>query len=75
MINSGLGTFLAILILLLLAVFGYYNGFMGLLKFARRRENTALALLWPGLLTAFVQLAGAIVASGIAILFYFSQAR
>jgi hypothetical protein len=75
MINSGLGTFLAILILLLLAVFGYYNGFMGLLKFARQRGSSALAVLWPGLLTAFVQLAGAAAASGIAILFYFSQAR
>ena len=75
MINSGLGSFLAILILLLLAIFGYYNGFMGLLKFARRRGGAALAALWPGLLTALVQLAGAAVASGIAILFYFSQAR
>ena len=75
MINSGLGTVLALLILLLLAVFGYYNGFMGLLNFSRRRGQAALAALWPGLLTAFVQLAGAVVASGIAILFYFSQAR
>ena len=69
MINSGLGTFLAILILLLLAVFGYYNGFMGLLYVARQRGTSALAALWPGLLAAFVQLAGAAVASGIAILF------
>lgn len=75
MIDSGLGTFLAILILLLLAVFGYYNGFMGLLKFARQRARVGVAVLWPGLLTAFVQLGGAALASAIAILFYFSQAR
>ena len=74
MINSGLGTFLAILILLLVAAFGYYNGFMALLKFAQRRGNTT-AEYRAVILTGLVQLAGAVAASGIATLFYFSQVR
>ncbi len=75
MINSGLGTFLALLILLLLAAFGYYNGFLALLKFRLRRGNATLTGYRSTILTGIVQLVGAIAASGIAILFYFSQVR
>ena len=75
MINSGLGTFLALIILLLLAAFGYYNGFMALLKFSLRRGNATLTGYRSTILTGIVQLVGAVAASGIAILFYFSQVR
>ncbi|HEX2915126.1 MAG TPA: hypothetical protein VH186_30315 [Chloroflexia bacterium] len=73
MINSGLGTFLALLLLILLAAFGYYHGFLALLtrkailnEQRRVKGGTAIAL-------GFLQLLGAVVASAVAILFYFSQ--
>jgi hypothetical protein len=73
MINSGLGAVLALLVLALIAIFGYYRGFMALLtRRATLSENRTVqggAALAIGLL----QLAGAIVASAIAFLFYFSQ--
>ena len=75
MINSGLGTFIAILILLLVAVFGYYNGFMALLKYSMRRGHTTFASQRSMIITGLIQLAGAVVASGVATLFYFSQVR
>ncbi|MDB5082924.1 MAG: hypothetical protein JWP00_4848 [Chloroflexi bacterium] len=75
MIDSGLGTFLALLILLLVAAFGYYNGFLALLKYSMRRGNTAVVSHRSTIINGLVQLAGAVVASGIAILFYFSQVR
>lgn len=73
MINSGLGTFLVLLILLLVAVFGYYNGFMALLKLGRGKAT--LVNQRSIIITGLLQLAGAIVASGVATLFYFSQVR
>ena len=73
MIDSGLATVFVVLILGLTAVFGYYQGFMALIlrnvSFGEGRKATGSSAILLGLL----YLTGAIVASAVAILFYFSQ--
>ncbi len=75
MINSGLGTLLVLLILLLVAIFGYYRGFMVLLT--RRAALTESRVIngWPAVLLGLLQLGAAVAASAVAVLFYFSQVR
>jgi hypothetical protein len=74
MLNSGLGTTLALLILLLVAIFGYYRSFMTLLtRRAIWNENRNVQGI-PALALGLLQLTGAIAASALAVLFYFSQA-
>jgi hypothetical protein len=72
MINVELGTFFALLILLIVAGFGYYRAFLTLItRRARLTETRNLSGL-PALLLGVVYLAGAIAVSGVAVLFYFS---
>ncbi len=73
MIKSDLGNFFTLLILALIAGFGYYFGFMALalrrVQLSETRRVAGLKAIGLGL----VYLAGAIAASAVAILFYFSQ--
>ncbi len=72
MINVELGTFFALLILMIVAGFGYYRAFLTLItrraQLTESRNLSGLAALAVGL----VYLAGAIAVSGVAVLFYFS---
>lgn len=75
MINLGFGTFIALLLLGLVAAFGYYRGFMAILT--RKATFTEQRILsgWQAIVIGLVQFAGAAVASGLAFLLYFSLAR
>lgn len=73
MINSGLGTVLALLVLGLIAIFGYYRGFLALLTRRATFSENRTVQGGPALAIGLLQLAGAIAASAIAILFYLSQ--
>jgi hypothetical protein len=73
MINSGLATFFVVLVLGLVAVFGYYRGFMALVMRRVALGSGRYALGRSAILLGLIYLAGAIAASAVATLFYFSQ--
>ena len=71
MMNSGLAKVFVLLIMGLIAAFGYYQGFMALIS---RQLNTRRKLgSRKVILMSLLYLAGAISASAVAVLFYFSQ--
>ncbi len=73
MIKLDLAGFFALLVLALVAGFGYYQGFIALVtRRARLTEDRQLIGL-PALGLAFLYLAGAIAVSAVAVLFYFSK--
>lgn len=72
MLNSNLATTFTLLILALVAVLGYYQGFIAL---ATRRVSSAKSRAITGrsaILLGVLYIVAAIAASAIAILFYFS---
>ena len=73
MINSGLATFFVALVLGLVAVFGYYRGFMALVMRRVVLGSGRYVLGRSAILLGLIYLAGAIAASAVATLFYFSQ--
>lgn len=75
MINFDFGTFAALLILGLLAIFGYYRGFLALITRQTWLSETRLVRGRTALALGLVQIAGAIAASAVAILFFFSQLK
>ncbi len=75
MINSGLGTVLALLALGLVAGFGYYRFFITLLTRRASLSEGRVVRGGAAIAVGLVQLLGAIAASGVAILFYFSQVK
>jgi len=72
-INSGLATFFVILVLGLAAIFGYYQGFLALVLRRVSSGPQNMTTGWAAILLGLLYLSGAMVASAVAILFYFSQ--
>ncbi len=72
MIKSDLGNFFALLVLALVAAFGYYQGFITLVTRKVQFSETRRAVGLPAIGLALLYLAGAVAASGVAVLFYFS---
>jgi hypothetical protein len=72
MIKSDLGNFFALLVLILVAGFGYYQGFIALATRKVLFSETRRAVGLPAISLALLYLAGAVAASGVAVLFYFS---
>lgn len=75
MINLGFGTFVALLILGLVAGFGYYQGFIAMLTRKATFSDQRTLTGWAAIALGFLQFAGASVATGLAFLLYFSLAR
>ncbi len=73
MINSGLATIFVVLILGLIACFGYYQGFLALILRQVALGDGRKAAGRPAIMLGLVYLVGAIAASAVAVLFYFSQ--
>jgi hypothetical protein len=74
MLNSGLADSLALLILGLVACFGYYQGFLSLVQSsrARLRNSTKRSAGVQAIALSLLYLVAAITASAVATLFYFS---
>jgi hypothetical protein len=72
-LNSGLVTFFVVLALGLAAMFGYYQGFLALILRRVSLGEGRRAVGRSALIVGLIYLAGAIAASAVAILFYFSQ--
>jgi Na+-transporting NADH:ubiquinone oxidoreductase subunit NqrE len=73
MIKLEMAGFFALLVLGLGAGFGYYQAFMTLITRRARLHETKMVKGLPALGFGLLYLAGAITASGVAVLFYFSQ--
>jgi hypothetical protein len=73
MIRIDLAGIFALIVLALVAAFGYYRGFMALITRRTSLTDTHILKGLPALALALVYLAGAIVVSGVAILFYLSK--
>ena len=73
MLNSGLATFFVVLVLGLVAVFGYYQGFLALVLRRVSLGEGRSASGRSAILLGLIYLAGAIAASAVAVLFYFAQ--
>jgi hypothetical protein len=72
MINSGFGTFMALLVLGAAAVFGYYRGFMALLTRRATLTETRTVTGGGAIALGLFLLVGAAVASALAFGLYFS---
>ncbi len=64
-----------LLVLGLVAVFGYYQGFISLLTRRASLRETRLVQGKAAIALGLLQLLGAIAASAVAILYYFSSVR
>ncbi|NWJ45349.1 MAG: hypothetical protein HXX08_05660 [Chloroflexi bacterium] len=73
MIRIDLAGIFALIVLALVATFGYYRGFMALITRRALLTDTHILKGLPALALALVYFAGAIVVSGVAILFYLSN--
>ena len=73
--NVDFGIVMVLLVLVLVAGFGYYGGFIALLTRQVRLDNGRVLKGTLALLLGVGQLLGAAAASAVAILFYFSRIR
>jgi len=73
MIKIDLAGIFALIALTLVGAFGYYRGFMALITRRATLSDTHIVKGLPALALAVVYLIGAILVSGVAILFYLSN--